>query len=87
MTMEEIKPVEPIELKPIFEVCVGNPAGDHKTYRIYANGLTQGFEDGNKPVIVTNNIPMALNTTFRVGELHHEAKALRRVGGYIINEA
>lgn len=44
------------ELKPFFEVIVGNPAGEHKHYKIYANGLTEGFEDGDKAVIIVNRI-------------------------------
>lgn len=45
-------------MKPDFEVCVGNPAGEHKWYRIWANGQTEGFKDGDKPVLIVNRIPL-----------------------------
>ena len=44
---------------PIFEVCVGNPSGSgFKKYKIWANGQVHGFEDGDKPVLIINRIPL-----------------------------
>ena len=44
------------KLRPCFEVRVGNPAEDHKHYKIYADGRVEGFEDGDKPVMVINRL-------------------------------
>ena len=38
--------------KLAFTVRVGD-----RTYNIYADGRTEGFEDGDKPVMVVNRIP------------------------------
>lgn len=43
------------ELMPAFEIRVRG-----KTYRIWANGRTEGFEDGDAPVLVVNNIPLVV---------------------------
>lgn len=43
------------ELSADFEVRVGE-----KVYRIWANGMAEGFEDGDKPVTVINRIPIAI---------------------------
>jgi hypothetical protein len=39
---------------PVFEVRVGNPRGEHKHYKIYADGRIEGF--GSSDVWITNRL-------------------------------
>lgn len=41
--------------KPAFTVLVGE-----KVFNIWANGRTEGFEDGEKPLLVINRIPQLI---------------------------
>lgn len=38
--------------KPALEVRVGQ-----RVYRVWASGMTEGFDDGDQPVMVVNRIP------------------------------
>jgi hypothetical protein len=42
--------------KPIFEVRVGE-----RHFIIFANGMTKGFEDGDKPILIVNRIPLVID--------------------------
>jgi hypothetical protein len=44
--------------EPAFEVRVGPLNGEHRVYRVWANGKIEGFEDGDKPIMVCNRIPL-----------------------------
>lgn len=46
---------------PIFEVIIGNPVAPKHVYRIWADGSTEGFDDGNEHVGIRNRIPLALH--------------------------
>lgn len=49
-----------------FEVNIGN-----KTFRIFANGRIDGFENHlNEPVIVTNRIPPLLRAINQLNDPH-----------------
>ena len=43
-----------------FEVRVGPLNGEHRIYRVWANGVTEGFQDGDATVMVINKIPQLM---------------------------
>jgi len=60
--------------EPAFEVLVG---GRH--YRIWANGRTDGFGDGNQTVLIINRIPLIIGRVSDDGQIaeglpHHEVR-------------
>jgi hypothetical protein len=64
----EVVSNETPKLRPFFEVRVGNPTGEHKHYKIYADGTVEGFEDGDKPVMVINRLDRLIHGTLFVDE-------------------
>jgi hypothetical protein len=63
-----------MEIRPVFEVRVGDLAGEHRHYKIYADGSVEGFADGDKPVMVLNRVPIA--EAMARNEMYCELKGL-----------